>query len=45
MRDADEALGRVEAAIERVYLVAEPVEPLEKGVELAVVESSTIHSD
>ena len=38
MRDALQAVGAVEPAIERVDLVAEPVEALEEGVELPVVK-------
>ena len=38
VRDADEALGGFEPSIERVNLVAEAIEPLEDGVELAIVQ-------
>jgi hypothetical protein len=38
VRDALQAVGCVEPAIERVNLVAKPVEALEQGVELPVVE-------
>jgi hypothetical protein len=38
----DEAFGRFEAAVERVHLVAQPVEPFENGIELAVIEGVTL---
>jgi hypothetical protein len=38
VRDADEPFRRLEASVQRMDLVAEPVEPLEDGVELAVVQ-------
>ena len=43
MRDPDQALGRLEAPVEGVYLVAQPVEALEDGVELPVVEMLSVH--
>jgi hypothetical protein len=36
--DPLQPVGRVEPTVERVNLVAQPVQPLEQGVELAVVE-------
>ena len=38
MRDPREPVLVVEPAVQRVHLVTEPVEPLEDGVELPVVE-------
>ena len=38
MRDPEQPLVLVEATVEPVNLVAEPVEPLEERVELSVVE-------
>ena len=38
MRDAKEPFSRVQSPVERVNLRAEPVEALEKGVELSIVE-------
>ena len=41
--DANEALRVLEAPVERVHLVAEPVEALEDSVELAVIEGLAFH--
>jgi hypothetical protein len=38
VRDPRERLGRVEPPVQRVHLVAQTIEPLEEGVELAVVQ-------
>ena len=38
VRDADEPFGRLEAPVEGVHLVAEAVEALEDGIELAIIE-------
>jgi hypothetical protein len=38
VRDPHEAFAGLEAAVERMHLVAEAVEALEDGVELAVIE-------
>lgn len=38
VRDAEQMLVRVESPVERVHLVAEPVEALEDCVELTVVQ-------
>ena len=44
VRDANEALGRLKAAVERVHLVAEPVEALENRVELTIVQLLALHA-
>lgn len=38
MRDPREPVLIVEPPVQRVYLVTKPVEPVENGVELSVVE-------
>src|SRR5262249_17994378 len=42
-RDAQELLTRVEMAVQRVHLVAQPVEPLEQRIELPVGDVLAIH--
>jgi len=42
--DPDQTFGGLEAAVERVHLVAETVEPLEDRVELSVVQMLTFRS-
>ena len=42
MRDPRESVLVVEPTVQRVNLVAEPVEPLENGVELPVVEEVAV---
>src|SRR5207253_10457463 len=42
-RDPQQVLLLVELAVERPELVADPVEPLEQRVELAVVEALALH--
>jgi len=44
VRDPGEPVLVVEAPVQRVDLVAEPVEPLEDGVELPVVERLPVGS-
>ena len=46
MRDAHETFGGLESAVESVHLGAQPVEALEDGVQLAVIEVLAVrHSD
>ncbi len=46
VRDTDEPLGGLEAAVERVHLRVEAIETLENRVELAVIEMLAIrHCD
>jgi hypothetical protein len=46
MCDAHEAFGGLEPAVESVHLGAQPVEALEDGVQLAVIEVLAVrHSD
>ena len=44
VRDPDQSLGRLEAPVERVHLVAEAIQSLEDRIQLPVIEL-LVHCD